>query len=286
MHFTSPEDLTARAARLGAGPALMVICEDECEIRGTIRHHLDAGFGAILLAVPPGVRVPDPLPERVHRLSLGTRPEDVTLACVNALIAGRPAGSWTGYLYNAEYLFHPFAESRRIGEALAFCTEERRDSVVAFVADLYPGTLDRSANGVDPDDAWLDATGYFALARMDGQVPKDRQLDFHGGLRWRFEEHVPPSRRRMDRVALFRAKRDLRLLPGHLLNDEEMNTYACPWHHSLTASIASFRAAKALATNPGSRAAIRGFRWGGSVRFEWRAQQLLDLGLMEPGQWF
>ncbi len=48
----------------------------------------------------------------------------------------------------------------------------------------------------------------------------------------------------------------------------------------------SFRTAKALRTNPGSRDAIATFHWHNSVRFGWNSQQLMDLGLMEPGQWF
>ncbi|WP_298430204.1 hypothetical protein [uncultured Jannaschia sp.] len=288
MDFTSIEDLAARGGALGAGPALMLICEDEVEIGSTIQHHLAAGFGAIVLAVPPGIALPDPLPEGVHRLSLDRRPTAMTTVCVNALIRARPAGAWTGYAYNAEYLFHPFAETRRIGEAMAFCTEERRDAILCFVIDLYGGTLDEGSVGVDREDAWMDEAGYFALRRdsHDDSGPKERQLDFFGGLRWRFDEHVPADRRRIDRAALFRARPDLVLRPDHTLSVEEMNTYACPWHHSMTATVASFRAAKALATNPGSRAAIKGFRWDGSVRFEWRAQQMMDLGLMEPGQWF
>lgn len=286
MDFTSAEDLTARAAALGSGPVLMLICEDDVLIGETLRHHLDAGFRRIVVAVPPGVTVPGDLPDGVHRLMLAQRPDDIAATSVNALIRGRPAGAWVGYVYNAEYLFYPFAETRRIGEALTFCAEERRDAVLTFVVDLYAGTLATGSNGVDPDDAWLDETGYFALARDGDDGPRERQLDFFGGLRWRFEEHVPKARRRIDRVALFRARPGLRLGPDHLLSVQEMNTYACPWHHSMTATVASFRAAKALATNPGSRAAIKGFRWSGSTRFEWRAQQLMDLGLMEPGQWF
>jgi hypothetical protein len=66
-----------------------------------------------------------------------------------------------------------------------------------------------------------------------------------------------------------------------------MNTYTCPWHHSmLTAAICSFRVAKALRTNPGSRYDIADFRWQKSERFNWSSLQLLELGLMEPGQWF
>ncbi|CUH08725.1 hypothetical protein JSE7799_00075 [Jannaschia seosinensis] len=284
MEFTSLGDMTARASALGAGPLLMLVCEDEVEIRSSLEHHLAAGYPDVILATPPGVTLPGPAPEGVHHLILPQRPDDMAATCVNALIPARPSGAWTAWCHNAEYLFHPFAETRRIGEAMAFCVEERRDAILTFTVDLYAGTPD--GNGVDLAETWMDEAGYYALARPGPDGAKDRQLDVFGGLRWRFEEHVPEDRRRIDRVAMFRARPDLRLTPDHRMTDEEMNTYACPWHHSLTACTASFRAAKALATNPGSRWAIDAFRWDGSVRFEWRAQQLMDLGLMEPGQWF
>jgi len=87
-------------------------------------------------------------------------------------------------------------------------------------------------------------------------------------------------------VALFRTVPGLRLRGNHTLNVAEYNTYACPWHHSLTAAICSFRTAKALKRNPGSTYDIHSFRWHNSTPFEWHSRQLLDLGLMEPGQWF
>ena len=47
----------------------------------------------------------------------------------------------------------------------------------------------------------MDKSGYYALARKDAQNElEERQLDFYGGLRWRFEEHVPALRRRIDRI--------------------------------------------------------------------------------------
>ena len=82
------------------------------------------------------------------------------------------------------------------------------------------------------------------------------------------------------------AKPDLVLRPDFTFSDEEYNTYACPWHHNITTAIASFRTAKALRTNSGSRFDIGSFRWHNSTPFEWHSQQLMDLGLMEPGQWF
>ena len=94
------------------------------------------------------------------------------------------------------------------------------------------------------------------------------------------------DRRRIDRIALFRSQPGLKLLPDHRFNIEEYNTYSCPWHHNITAAIASFRVAKALVRNPGSRDQIQTFTWRNSHPFRWHSQQLMDLGLMEPGQWF
>ncbi|MGR3291925.1 MAG: hypothetical protein ACU0C9_12130, partial [Paracoccaceae bacterium] len=116
--------------------------------------------------------------------------------------------------------------------------------------------------------------------------PKERQLNFYGGLRWRYEEHIPEIRRQIDRIPLFRSKPGLKLNTNHTFNDEEYNTYSCPWHHNITLAIASFRTAKALKTNAGSTFDIDTFKWHNTVEFQWNSQQLLDLGLMEPGQWF
>ncbi|KDB02434.1 hypothetical protein U879_17240, partial [Defluviimonas sp. 20V17] len=157
------------------------------------------------------------------------------------------------------------------------------------VIDLYAGDLSRYPNAVSLEEAMLDRSGYYALARTDPanhDHPKERQLDFFGGLRWRFEEFIPKERRRIDRIALFRARKGLRLREDHCFNDEEYNTYSCPWHHNLTAAIASFRTAKALKSNPGSTFDIGSFQWRNSVPFQWQSKQLMDLGLMEPGQWF
>jgi len=71
-----------------------------------------------------------------------------------------------------------------------------------------------------------------------------------------------------------------------LFNDPEMNTIACPWHHNMTFCVASFRVAKSLINNPGSTYEIDSFMWDQSTRFEWTAQQIMNHGLMEPGQWF
>jgi hypothetical protein len=286
------DSLTAYIASLRATPArgpVAVICvEDTAEVDGTLNHHLRAGFRDVLMLAPEGI---DPSPEvlpRIHLIRYDVYAQDALPNAVNALIAAMP-GTWIYYGFNAEYLFFPFCETRNVREMIAFQMEERRDAFLSYVIDLYAGDLGSYPDAVAPGDALLDRSGYYALGRPDPgnhNHPKERQLDFFGGLRWRFEEHVPMVRRKIDRIALFRARAGLTLRDDFTFSDEEYNTYACPWHNNITTAVMSFRTAKALRSNPGSKYAIRDFRWRNSTPFQWNSQQLMDLGLMEPGQWF
>lgn len=287
---TLAEFLKTAPDRLAKGPIAILLIEDESAVTQTLAHHLRAGFRLILALSPeplPRHAVPEGGEARVVNLRHDSRRGRAHVEAVNAVIEAVPPDSWLYYGYNAEFLFYPFSESRTVGEMLGFHAEERRRAMLTYVVDLYAPDLERFPDAVSMEEAMFDRTGYYALGRMDRDGShKERQLDFHGGLRWRFEEHMPADRRRIDRIALFRSQPGLRLLPDHRFNVEEYNTYACPWHHNLTAAIASFRVAKALARNPGSRGRIGSFRWRNSHPFRWNAQQLMDLGLMEPGQWF
>lgn len=280
--------LTTHAASLAKGPLALVMAEDEVEIDSTIAHLVKSGFHDVILLAPEGVTVAPHLEDRIHVVTHDVHAEAALPNAVNAMIDQVP-GAWVHYCYNAEYLFFPFCETRRVREMLTFHAEERRQAMLTYVVDLYAGDLTTHGNAVSLGDAWLDKSGYYALSRKGTAPdwkPKERQMDFFGGLRWRFEEHIPWNRRKIDRVSLFRARAGLRLRPDFTFNDEELNTYACPWHHNLTAAVCSFRTAKALRTNPGSRHAIKTFRWRNSTPFRWDSQQLLELGLIEPGQWF
>lgn len=290
MAYSNLQQFIAKGrGALAEGPVALIFAEDCVEITSTVLHHQRAGFRAVILFAPEDLPLPDDLPAETVIVHHPVLAEGAVPPTVNAVIAAAPAGTWLYYGYNAEYLFYPFSETRSVREMLAFHTEERRAAMLTYVIDLYAGDLTHVPNAVSRADAFLDRSGYYAAARR-GPAPDhpvlDRQLDFFGGLRWRFEEHVPWERRRIDRIGLFRAKPGLELRAGHTLSEPELNTHSCPWHHNMTAAICSFRTAKALRANPGSRQAIDTFRWHGSVPFEWRAQQLLDLGLMEPGQWF
>ncbi|WP_158965582.1 hypothetical protein [Chachezhania sediminis] len=288
MKYASLDDFLRRGvAVLARGPVALIFVEDDVEVVTTLAHHLGSGFRSVLAFMPDSFTLPPDIEEKVHRIPYEVPRPETVFETINRLIPAAH-GTWFYYCYNAEYLFYPFCESRTVGEMLTFHTEERRDAMLTYVVDLYAGDLHRFPEAVSLEHALLDRSGYYAQARKDtvSGDAKDRQLDFYGGLRWRFEEHIPPRSRKIDRIALFKAKEGLQIRPDHTFNIEEYNTYSCPWHHNLTAAICSFRTAKALKRNPGSTYDIETFRWLNSIPFEWNSRQLLDMGLMEPGQWF
>lgn len=287
MIYSSLREFNKRGRKsLAKGPIALILLEDQVEVDSTLRHHLDTGFKTVVAVGVADIEVAEDIAAKIVRVHHDMQSDGALCDVVNSAIAAAP-GKWIFYAYNAEYLFFPFCEHRTVGEMLTFSTEERRDSLLTYVVDLYAGDLHSHPTAVSMEDAHLDKSGYYALARKDDADNFcERQLDFFGGLRWRFEEHIPPPRRRIDRIALFRAVDGLELRPDHTFNDPEYNTYACPWHNSLTAALCSFRTAKALKRNPGSGPHIDTFKWHNSAPFQWHSQQLLDLGLIEPGQWF
>lgn len=279
------EYLRDKPKALTKGPLAIILIEDDVAIAETVAHHLKLGFRHVLALSPEPVTLPDSSTGRVTNLHWQTRRPAAHVDAVNAVNDAVPAGTWLYYCFNSEFLFFPFSETRSIGEMLSFHAEERRSAMLAYAIDLYAPDLKRCPSAVDLEETMFDRTGYYALARIGrGNHPMERQLDFFGGLRWRFEEHLPRDRRRIDRISLFRATRTLRIGADHCFNVAEYNTYSCPWHHNLTAAIGSFRVAKALMKNPGSRDSIDSFVWRNSLAFEWNAQQLMDFGLIEPGQ--
>ncbi|WP_371808593.1 hypothetical protein [Ruegeria sp. HKCCD7221] len=278
--------LRTGAKALMKGPVALIFAEDDVEVDGTIQHHLNLGFKSLVVFMPQEFSLDPALADRIHRVTLTCAPRTTVFEAINKVMKAAP-DVWMYYCYNTEYLFFPFCETRTIGELLAFHSEERRNSMLCHVVDLYADDLTAAPNGVAPDRALLDKTGYYAHTRYDADGhPLERQLDMSGGLRWRFEDQIPYERRRIDRIAIFKTQPRLELRPDHTFNEPEYNTYSCPWHHNLTAAICSFRAAKALKINAGSNSNIQCFRWSNSTPFQWSSRQLLDLGLIETGQWF
>lgn len=265
-------------SKLVPGPVAIIINEDNEDVRATIDHAKSLGFSNVLLGTAGQTSVEG-------AIAIPYDPNSGTAAFLNPLIAALP-GRWIYWSYNAEYLFFPFCETRSIQDAVQFVAEERRDAVFSVVVDLYPEDLASAPGGVDRAHAMFDAIGYFSRDRHEGPTRLERQIHVHGGLKRRFSEHVPWPRQPIERIALFRASPGLTMDDAGRLNEPERNTVSAAWHNSLTIAIASFRASKSLMTNPNSAEAISSLAWSGSRPFEWSSAQLMDHGLMEPGQWF
>ncbi|MGL5011961.1 MAG: glycosyltransferase family 2 protein, partial [Paracoccaceae bacterium] len=159
MHYSSLPDFIAKgAAILAKGPIAVILAEDAVEVDTTIRHHQNAGFRAIILLAPDGLAVPPELEAKLHRVAYNVHADTALPDAINALIDAAD-GTWIYYCYNAEYLFHPFCETRNIRELLAFHAEERRDAILSYVVDLYAADLDRFQNAVSLETALLDRSG-------------------------------------------------------------------------------------------------------------------------------
>ena len=201
------------------GPVAMVLVEDDVEVATTVRHTLQLGFHCVIVCMPAQFELAADLVDQIIRIDYDMSAPAALETAVNQIIAAVPAGTWMFYCYNAEYLFYPFCETRAVGEMLSFHTEERRAAMLSYVVDLYADDLAAHPNAVTLDRAHMDRSGYYALARPDANGhPKERQLDFFGGLRWRFEEHVPAERRKIDRIAIFKTKSGLKLREDHTFN--------------------------------------------------------------------
>jgi hypothetical protein len=267
-------------SQLPPGPVALILAEDAAEVASTVAHARNLGFAAVLLLRPPAVSLTEEPWLRQADGLCTTR--DTAGRLVTAL--HRPlAGRWLHVAFNAEYLFFPWCETRSVADLVTFMDEERRAAIHGMVVDLYPESLESAPEGVDRDRACLDSLGYFAFSHRD--TDEFPQAEIMGGLHWRFAEHLEQGAR-LDRPALHVARPGLAMGPDMRLSDPALNAVSCPWHNNVTAAIASFRLAKALVRNPGSAAAIDGFVWEGTRRFDWTGRQLLDHGFMEAGQWF
>jgi hypothetical protein len=291
IHGSLDDVLSRGRAILARGPLALIFAEDLAQVTATLDHHLGRGFRTVVLLAPDWVLESAAVPEGVVQVvhDVRTAPGGLS-AAASRVLAGAEPGTWVYAGYNAEYLYYPFCETRTVGEMLAFHAEERRAALPCVTVDLYPDDPDRLPDGATGGRAWMDAGGYYSVPVRDpgnGWAPLDRQIEIHGGLRWRMEGHVPWERRRLDRIALLRADRGLSLTPDwRVAGDPERNTVNCPWHRNLSGAVVSFRVAKALATNPASRDGIHSFMGPMSVRFDGSSRQLMELGFMEPGQWF
>ena len=268
-------DQAIRACAGLSGPIAVMICESGTHCDESAAHALGRGFGAVLALGPGAAAMAET--DGTYRVEADVMSDAARTHTLNRVIAGL-ADKWLLILFNGEYFYYPFAETRSVKDLTEFLWSERRSSIMSYTIDLYN---DAMKTGAPPrlDDAYFDAEGWYGFERGD------RLADVYGGLGWRFEEYVPLNLSRVNRPAFFLARKGLTIDADLWLSDEEMNTFSCPWHHSPTVALMSFRRARTLLDHPKFSQGVDTLTWPHSRRFTGASEQLVESGLIEAGQW-
>lgn len=238
------------------------------------------GLGAVAVLVVGSPPDPDALAERgVVRIAAELADAPARADALNALFAAL-AGRWLVWHHAGEFVFFPFCETRTLGDIAAFLDSERRRVLYTYAFDLYANVLPEP--GEDPRGAelFIDRIGYYAFPGAEGA------LEVYGGLGWRFEELLGNRQRAIGRPALLRPRRGERIGADLRFAEPALDTVSCPWHHNPTGAVVGLRTARRLFRQPGFGAVRPKLIWRGSTPFAWTSRQLLELGLIEPGQWF
>lgn len=262
------------AATLPPGCLAVVIDDGLSRTAETVRHLAALGAAATIV-LGRGDDVAEP---HTIRLDVPTGRESIA-AHLNAIAARYPS-RWIVWCWAGEYLFFPYCETRTIDDLTDFLGEERRRVLYTYALDLYTPDGSLPDGTVRAASTMFDRLGYHAFWEAENR------LRLYGSLGWRFEALIADDDRQIGRPALFKASRDARMNAALTFDDADYASVQCAWHHNPTGALMSLRRAAMLDRQP----AFDGLRdrlvWHGSEPFTWSSQQLLDLGMIETGQWF
>lgn len=282
---------------LKKGPIGVLFAEDTAYLEESLAHQARLGCRLTLLICPDQSGFDRFASSRTILITVPDEIEFDPPALMNRLMP-KLAGQWVLYHANREFFSFPFSDTRSLPDFIEFLETERRVTVFTMIVDCYARDLAAHGDGVDLQDAAFDRHGYFSLPykepqnRYTHEAPQEQLsegaplITVYGGLRWRYARHLPKARMELNRAALFKAHPGLLLSSEHRFNDPVYNSLSCPWHRSPTAALLSFRTAHFICTSATTAREKSHMNWSGSVPLSWRARQLLELGIMEPGQWF
>jgi hypothetical protein len=128
------------ASLLKKGPVALIFAEDDVELDATTRHHLNASFLHTVAFAMSDFAIADDVADRIVRVSYEMLTPTALEIALNSVM-NATGDIWIYYCLNAEFRFYPFNEHRSEEEIIAFNIEERRNSVMTYVVDLYTGDL-------------------------------------------------------------------------------------------------------------------------------------------------
>ena len=273
MKYSSLREFVRKPPRLPAGVVAVLLCETtQCATASATRLQDQGAAAVISLGIAPDLSLDIPhfqIEEQLCEVNLHYQ--------VNKLIDVL-AGHWVAWTWNGEFLVYPFCESRSLSDLAGFLADERRNTLYCYALDLYADDL--PAANPDATELYFDVEGYHAFPTAN------QQLTVYGGLGWRFAELVPKDMHQIGRTAVFRAQKGIYLNAAMVFDDLDYASVSCPWHHSPTGAVMSFRRTRRIMAHQNFGPLRSKLQWDGSRAFAWSSRQLLEEGMIEPGQWF
>ncbi|MEM7241260.1 MAG: hypothetical protein AAF429_03650 [Pseudomonadota bacterium] len=267
------------------GAVAFLFVDDDHWLKETIDHLNHLGFSRIY-AIGPKVSDFKHESEALVWLTLPQIYNEVAVDILNTTMSDL-VGHWVYYCFNGEFLHFPFDETRKIDDFTAFLAEERRVTALSTKIDIYPGASILDLKKLKVSQCWLDQVGYYSnIGRDQFNNQIANSLNVQGGFRWRLAEHLPVDSQTLNRNSIFFPQHKLRLLPNFNFSSLEYETAHAAWHRSPTTVTASIRAYKYLREHNRADDFIGNLKYKGSLPYQQRGRQFLELGFMEPGQWF
>lgn len=277
MTYQTIAEFVQRGARdLPAGMVGIVLCESTLHASEAAARLARQGVAAVI-AVGPGVE-----PEAVSCpvFQIAERPAGHGPAEQLNLLTDALAGRWVVWLWNGEFLLFPFCETRRLAELAAFLTDERRCGLYTYALDLYSHDLPEASVAPDGVSLSFDNAGYYAFPR------ENKELKVFGGLGWRFQELLPRGMQQIGRTSLFLARKGVHMGRDMIFENADYASVSCPWHNNPTGAVMSLRRTRRIMAHPNFNQMRGKLDWSGTEPFSWQSAQLLEHGMIEPGQWF
>lgn len=276
MRLASVAEFARRRPDLPGGVVAVVLSEQVLHATASARWLQGKGARAVI-DVGAGV---DAAEVDCPVITIEERPAERGLADQMNLLIDALDGRWVTWLWAGEFFLYPFCESRALADLTEFLTDERRRSLFAYALDLYAHDL--PGEGSCPTEAalWIDKAGYHAFPRSN------QQLRVFGGLGWRFHEMLPTGMEQIGRTALFKAAHGVHLGQDMMFEDEDYASVSCPWHNSPTGAVMSLRRTRRIMAHPNFGPLRSKLEWRGTAPFHWTSTELMEDGMIEPGQWF
>lgn len=266
-----------------------------------LSHHRRLGITSfVFLDLSPegslAVRLQDEVDCTVWRPRRAVRGERA-LAWGNALRNRHARARWCLSLDACDFFVFARCETRPLAGLTDFLQSEHRDHLYALVIDMYgdgPAAEMTLSSAADPLQLMplFDPSGYLTQA-----AGPDRSVAVSGGVRRRrLFRTMPAEAPRLDRIPLVRWQRGYAYVDDtRRLRPSRLNEPHAPWHSSPTGCLLRFRLIASQDRRTGDDGALtrdddavlssETLRTEVSRRFN-GSDDLVDCGLLNPGQWF